>query len=60
MFLDDDEPQHKKPQPKNLEVMSIDALNEYIADLHTEIKRAQEAIDKKQSSRSAADSFFKS
>lgn len=60
MLPDDDEPQHKKPQSKNLDILSIEALNEYIVDLQNEIQRAQEAINKKQSSRAAADSFFKS
>ncbi|MEP1029501.1 MAG: DUF1192 family protein, partial [Alphaproteobacteria bacterium] len=39
MDVDDLEPQKKKPELKNLEVMSIEALNDYIGDLETEITR---------------------
>jgi uncharacterized small protein (DUF1192 family) len=55
----DFEPQTKRPKPKDLEVMSIDALNEYIAGLEAEIERARAEIAKKQDSRSAAESVFK-
>jgi uncharacterized small protein (DUF1192 family) len=56
----DFEPQTKRPKPKDLEVMSINALNEYIAGLEAEIERARAEIAKKQDSRSAAESVFKS
>lgn len=56
----DFEPKTKRPKPKDLEVMSIDALNEYIAGLEAEIERARAEIAKKQDSRSAAESVFKS
>jgi len=44
MDTDDLEPEKKKPAPKNLEVMSIEALEDYIADLESEISRVREAI----------------
>ena len=48
-----------KPQElKDLEVMSIEALNTYIAELKTEIERAEAQIASKKSHRTAADSFF--
>ena len=53
------EPLHKKPKPKDLDVMSIDALKEYIASLEAEIERARAAITAKEQSRSAADAVFK-
>lgn len=56
---DDLEPQKKKPALKNLDVMSIEALADYIADLEAEIARARAAIAQKQSARASADSFFK-
>ena len=56
---DDLEPQKKKPEHKNLEVMSIEALGEYIEELEAEIARAREAIKGKQSARLDADSVFK-
>ena len=59
MDLDELEPRKKKIEPKNLDVMSIEALGEYIDELKTEIARAEEAIAGKQDARSAADAVFK-
>ena len=59
MDTDDLEPQKKKPQLKDLEVMSIEALHEYISELETEIARARDFIKGKHSARQDADSFFK-
>lgn len=53
------EPRHAKPKPKDLDVMSIEALNEYIAELEAEIARTRAAIAAKSSHRNAAESFFK-
>lgn len=58
---DDDE----LPKPKtlvqkaNLDPLSIGQLNDYIAELETEIARARADIARKQSVRGAADSVFK-
>jgi len=60
MDVDDLEPQKKKPAPRNLEVMSIAALNDYIGELEAEIKRVRDAIAGKQKAKSGADKFFKS
>jgi uncharacterized small protein (DUF1192 family) len=60
MDADDLEPKKKKPAPKNLEVMSIEALNEYIGDLEAEIARVRDAIAGKRKAKSGADKFFKS
>lgn len=59
MDTDDLEPEQKKPEPKNLEEMSIEALEEYIAELEAEIARVREAIDGKEVARSGAEQFFK-
>ena len=59
MDLDELEPQRGKPQPRNLEIMSIEALEKYIADLETEIARVREAIAAKEEARAGADSVFK-
>ena len=59
MDADDLEPPKKKADLKNLEVMSIEALNDYIADLETEIARVRETIAAKEAARESADSFFK-
>jgi uncharacterized small protein (DUF1192 family) len=59
MDLDDLEPTKKKPTLKNLEVMSIEALGEYIEELKAEIARVETEIAAKRKARSGAESFFK-
>ncbi len=49
----------KKVEIKNLDVMSIEALGEYIAELEAEIVRVREAIKAKESARDGAQAFFK-
>jgi uncharacterized small protein (DUF1192 family) len=60
MDADDLEPKKKKPVPRNLDVMSIAALEEYIGELEAEIVRVRQAIAGKEKARSSADRFFKS
>ncbi len=60
-MIDEDELQAKNPaQRKNLEIMSVEALGEYIDALRAEIERAEAMIADKQSARGAADAVFKS
>jgi uncharacterized small protein (DUF1192 family) len=59
MDTDDLEPIKKKPALKDLEVMSIEALREYIDGLKDEIRRAEDMIASKDKARSGAESFFK-
>ncbi len=59
MDTDDLDPEKKKPEPKNLEIMSIEALGEYIGELEAEIARVGEAISAKQVAQGEADQFFK-
>ena len=59
MDTDDLEPVQKKPEVRNLEVMSIEALNEYIAELETEIERVRSEIGLKLKAREGADAVFK-
>jgi len=59
MDLEDLEPRNRKPPPKNLDVMSIEALHEYIAELEAEIARTRETIAAKKKARSGADAVFK-
>lgn len=54
------EPLKKKAEQKDLEVMSIEALGDYIEDLEAEIERARAAIKLKQEALNGAESFFKS
>lgn len=60
--MDWDEPIIKKPilEQPDLDVLSIEALNDYIEELRSEIGRAEEKIAAKQSARSGAEAFFKS
>ncbi len=60
MDLEDLEPRKQKPPPKDLEVMSIEALHEYIGELEEEIARVREAIAAKGKARLGAESVFKS
>ncbi len=59
MDPEDLEPQREKPKPKNLDVMSIEALGEYIAELEAEIARAREVIAAKERAREGADAVFR-
>lgn len=40
----EEEPRKKKPDVNNLEVMSIEALEEYIGEFHAEIERIRAGI----------------
>jgi len=60
MFLDDSEPLKKAEKTfKNLETLSVAALEEYIKELEAEIIRAKEEIKKRGSARDKAQAFFK-
>jgi len=59
MDIEDLEPRNKKPQLKNLEEMSIEALGEYIQELEAEIERTKQMIAKKEEARKGAETFFK-
>ena len=59
MSWDDLEPAKKPPETRDLEVMSIEALGEYIADLEAEILRAKAIIAAKKSVRAGAEGLFK-
>ncbi len=60
MDTDDLEPPKKKAEQKDLEVMSIEALEEYIQELEGEIERVRGAIKLKEAARLGAESAFKS
>ncbi len=63
MDTDDLEPPGKlsgKPPGKpDLQIMSVEQLQDYIAGMEEEIARVRAAIDGKQSARGAADAVFK-
>ena len=57
---DDDLPRALRPKPRDLDVMGIEELNEYIAELEAEIERVRSTIVKKEQQRIAASAVFKS
>jgi uncharacterized small protein (DUF1192 family) len=59
MDTDDLESPKKKAERKDLEVMSIEALGEYIAELEAEIERVRAAIRLKDAAKTGAESAFK-
>lgn len=59
MDIEELEPAHKKKQQKDLDVLSIEALGEYITELEAEIARVREKIAYKEKARVGAESFFK-
>lgn len=61
VMFDEDLPKPKSDAafPRNLELLSVSELEEYIKDLESEIKRVQDDIAKKKSSQDAAASVFK-
>lgn len=54
------EPRKQKPQPRNLDVLSIEELNTYIEEMRAEIKRVEEKIAAKKAHIDAAAGLFKS
>jgi uncharacterized small protein (DUF1192 family) len=60
MDTDDLEPPKEKNEIKDLEVMSVEALGDYISDLEKEIERAQLAIHLKAVAKNSAENIFES
>jgi uncharacterized small protein (DUF1192 family) len=58
MWSDDEERKAKKQALKNLEEMSIEALEEYIRELEGEIQRARTTIAFKKETQVSAASLF--
>jgi len=52
-------PQRQKPKPKDLTLLGIAELQEYIAGLEAEIARARAEIGAKQTQRTGAEALFK-
>jgi uncharacterized small protein (DUF1192 family) len=61
MFNDEDlDPLTKRRKPRPLDKMSIAELEDYIADMKTEITRVEADIEKKKAHKDAISSLFKS
>ena len=52
-------PQRQKPKPKDLTLLGVAELEEYIAGLESEVARARAEIAAKQKQRSGAEALFK-
>ncbi|MFO0995509.1 MAG: DUF1192 domain-containing protein [Alphaproteobacteria bacterium] len=59
MEPEDLEPRKRKVEPRNLDIMGVKELEDYIAELEAEIARVRGVIAKKTTHKSAAESFFK-
>ena len=60
MELDDLEPRKQKPKPKDLEIMGVEELEAYLAELQGEAERVKQKIAAKKAYLSGAEGFFKS
>lgn len=60
MFDDDLDPQTKKPKLKDLSIMSLEELRDYVQDLKDEITRVEAEIEKKAAYSQQVENFFKS
>ena len=58
MDTDDLDPRPAPLRPPDLEAMSIEALEDYVAGLESEIARARAAIDSKKTAKDSADAVF--
>ncbi|MDP6690874.1 MAG: DUF1192 domain-containing protein [Alphaproteobacteria bacterium] len=59
MDTDDLEPPETPKGKPDLQMMSVEQLQDYIAEMETEIARVRDAIANKQTARGAADAVFK-
>ncbi len=60
MDIEELEPQKKKPEPKNLEAMRVEELEEYQGELEAEVARVRAELEGKKSYLAGAGAFFKS
>jgi uncharacterized small protein (DUF1192 family) len=52
-------PQRQKPKPRDLNLMGVAELEEYIAEMRTEIARVEAEIAGKKKHRGGAEALFK-
>ena len=52
-------PQRQKPKPRDLSLLGIAELEEYIADMESEIARVRAEITEKRKHRGGAEALFK-
>ena len=59
MDIEDLEPRKAKPQPKDLDAMGIEELEQYLGELESEAGRVRAKIADKKSYMEGAEDFFK-
>lgn len=59
MDMEDLELRTQKAAPRDLEKMSLEELNDYIADMEREIARVREAIATKEAHRNSVEGVFR-
>jgi uncharacterized small protein (DUF1192 family) len=59
MDVDDLEPRKKAAEKRNLDVMSVEELGDYIGEMEAEIVRVRAAIEHKRKAKAGAEAFFK-
>ncbi len=58
--MDDDQlPRQSKPEPRNLETLSVDDLEAYIGELEAEIARVRDHLARKRAYLAGAGSLFR-
>ena len=57
--MDDDLPRARRVEPRVLDPLGIADLQDYITELQAEIARVEQAIGRKRSQQSVAESFFR-
>lgn len=60
MDIEDLEPRNKPTRPKDLEVLGVDELENYLATLEAEVMRVKAKIESKKTYLAGAEDFFKS
>ncbi len=61
MFIDDDLPKHKQPQPfpRKLDGMAVEHMREYMVELEEEIAKIKTEIEKRGGVKAKAEALFK-
>lgn len=60
MDIEDLEPRKAKPKPRDLDLMGVEELEEYLAELKEEAARVEAKIAAKKSYKAGAEGLFKS
>jgi len=59
MTIDDLEPRKQQPKPRDLDLLGVEELRDYLAELEAEAERVKAKIQSKTSYRGAVEGLFK-